>query len=114
MPKGPILSDISRSFTTRENLGIEGVATSIQASICPVINTVTPRVFYWLFLVWIYYNYYRYSRVEKVCFDTFSAYLKQQDYFFVMANLLNEGSDQTGLNGKQQAQKDIDQASEGP
>ena len=114
MPKGPILNDISRSFTTRDSLGIEGVATTIQASICPVINTVTPRVFYWPFLVWIYYDYYRYSEVEKVSFDTFSAYLKRQDYFFVMANLLNEGSDQTGLNGKQQAQKDIDQASKGP
>ena len=38
MPKGPILNDISRSFTTRDSLGIEGVATTIQASICPIIN----------------------------------------------------------------------------
>lgn len=51
MPKGPILNDISKSFTTRDNLGIEGVATTIQASICSIINTVTPRVFYWPFLV---------------------------------------------------------------
>ena len=51
IPKGPILNDISKSFTTRDNLGIEGVATTIQASICPIINTVTPRVFYWPFLV---------------------------------------------------------------
>ena len=114
MPKGPILNDISRSFTTRDSLGIEGVATTIQASICPVINTVTPRVFYWPFLVWIYYDFYRYSGAEKVSFDTFSAYLKRQDYFFVMANLLIEGSDQSGLNGKQQTLRDIDQADNGP
>ena len=114
MPRGPILNDISRSFTTRDSLGIEGVATTIQASICPIINTVTPRVFYWPFLVWIYYDYYRYSGVEKVSSDTFSAYLKRQDYFFIMANLLTEGSDQTGLNGKQQTLKDIDQAPKGP
>ena len=114
MPKGPILNDISRSFTTRDSLGIEGVATTIQASICPIINTVTPRVFYWPFLVWIYYDYYRYSGAEKVNFDTFSAYLKRQDYFFVMANLLIEGSDQSGLNGKQQTTKDIAQNLEGP
>ena len=114
MPKGPILNDISRSFTTRDSLGIEGVATTIQASICPVINTVTPRVFYWPFLVWIYYDYYRYSGVEKVSLDLFSAYLKRQDYFFVMANLLIEGSDQSGLNGKQQTLRDIDQADNGP
>jgi len=44
MPKGPILNDISRSFTTRDSLGIEGVATTIQASICPVIrNGVYPN-----------------------------------------------------------------------
>ena len=114
MPKGPILNDISRSFTTRDSLGIEGVATTIQASICPIINTVTPRVFYWPFLVWIYYDYYRFSGVEKVSSDTFSAYLKRQDYFFIMANLLTEGSDQTGLNGKQQTLKDIDLAPKGP
>ena len=114
MPRGPILNDISRSFTTRDSLGIEGVATTIQASICPIINTVTPRVFYWPFLVWIYYDYYRFSGVEKVSSDTFSAYLKRQDYFFIMANLLTEGSDQTGLNGKQQTLKDIDLAPKGP
>ena len=44
MPKGPILNDISRKFTTRDSLGIEGVVTTIQASICPVINTVTTSV----------------------------------------------------------------------
>lgn len=114
MPKGPILNDISRSFTTRDSLGIEGVATTIQASVCPVINTVTPRVFYWPFLVWIYYDYHRYSGAEKVNFDTFSQYLKRQDYFFVMANLLIEGSDQSGLNGKQQTLRDRDQMPKGP
>lgn len=114
MPKGPILNDISKRFTTRDSLGIEGVATTIQASICPIINTVTPRVFYWPFLVWIYYDYYRYSGVEKAEFDTFSQYLKRQDYFFVMANLLIEGSDRSGLNGKQQTLKDRDKAAEGP
>lgn len=114
MPKGPILNNISKSFTTRDNLGIEGVATTIQASICPVINTVTPRVFYWPFLVWIYYDFYRHSEAEKVTADAFSAYLKRQDYFFVMANLLVDGSDQNGLNGKQQTIKDINQDPDGP
>lgn len=114
MPKGPILNNISKSFTTRDNLGIEGVATTIQASICPIINTVTPRVFYWPFLVWIYYDFYRHSGVEKVTTDAFSAYLKRQDYFFVMANLLVEGSDQNGLVGKQQATLDIQSRPNGP
>ena len=98
MPKGPILNNISKSFTTRDSLGIEGVATTIQASICPIINTVTPRVFYWPFLVWIYYDYYLCFGTEKVDFNAFSQYLKRQDYFFVMANLLIEGSDQSNMN----------------
>lgn len=114
MPKGPILNDISKSFTTRDNLGIEGVATTIQASICPIINTVTPRVFYWPFLVWIYYDYYRYSGIEEINKDTFSDYLKRQDYFFVMANLLVEGSDKSGLVGKQQAAIDENNNNIGP
>ena len=114
MPKGPILNNISKSFTTRDSLGIEGVATTIQASICPIINTVTPRVFYWPFLVWIYYDYYRHSGIEKISFDTFSNYLRRQDYFFVMANLLIEGSDQSGLNGKQQTLRDRYQVPKGP
>ena len=114
MPKGPILNDISKSFTTRDNLGIEGVATTIQAGICPIINTVTPRVFYWPFLVWIYYDFYRYSGIEEITSDTFSNYLKRQDYFFVMANLLVDGSDQNGLVGKQQTTLDIDERKNGP
>lgn len=114
MPKGPILNDISKSFTTRDSLGIEGVATTIQAGICPIINTVTPRVFYWPFLVWIYYDFYRYSGVEKVTSDAFSNYLKRQDYFFVMANLLVDGSDQNGLVGKQQTTLDRDKSPNGP
>ena len=114
MPKGPILNDISKSFTTRDNLGIEGVATTIQAGICPIINTVTPRVFYWPFLVWLYYDFYRYSGVEKVTNDAFSAYLKRQDYFFVLANLLVDDSDQNGLVGKQQTTLDIQKNPKGP
>ncbi len=65
MPKGPILNDISRNFTTRDSLGIEGVAATMQASICPVVNTVTPRAFYWPFLVWLYYDYHRYVAADK-------------------------------------------------
>ena len=55
MPRGPRLNNIAKNFTTRDSLGIEGVATSISADICPIVNTVTPRAFYWPFMVWIYY-----------------------------------------------------------
>lgn len=112
--KGPKLNNIYKNFTTRDSLGIEGVATSIQGEICPVVNTVTPRAFYWPFLVWIYYDFYKYSGIDDHKQSEFSAYLKRQDYFFVLSVLLTENSDQDNLVGKQQAQLDIDNNPTGP
>ena len=107
MPKCPQLNNIAKNFTTRDSLGIESVATSISAEICPIVNTVTPRAFYWPFMVWIYYDFYKYSGIEDHSVRAFDAYLKRQDYFFVLATLLTPGSDQTNLVGKQQTQDDI-------
>jgi hypothetical protein len=112
--KGPKLNNISKSFTTRDSLGIEGVATSIQAEICPIVNTVTPRAFYWPFMIWIYYDFYKYSGIPDHTVDAFDSYLKRQDYFFVLATLLTEGSDQDNLVGKQQSQIDLDKNPSGP
>lgn len=114
MPKGPRLNNISRNFTTRDSLGIEGVATSISREICPVVNTVTPRAFYWPFIVWIYYDFYKYSGLEERTYAAFDKYLKRQDYFFVLATMLIPESDQTNLVGKQQTEKDILNSPNGP
>ena len=57
MEKGPKLNNTIKNFTSRDNLGIEGVSTSIQRELCPIVNTVTPRAFYWIFMVWNYYDY---------------------------------------------------------
>ena len=114
MPRGPRLNDISKSFTTRDSLGIEGVATTIQGEICPIINTVTPRAFYWPFMVWIYYDFYEHSGIKEYNVDAFNNYLKRQDYFFVLATLLTADSDQSGLVGKQQTQLDINDNPSGP
>ncbi len=114
MPRGPKLNTISKNFTTRDSLGIEGVATSIQAEICPIVNTVTPRAFYWPFMIWIYYDFYKYSGILDHTVEAFDAYLKRQDYFFVLATLLTRGSDQDNLVGKQQSQIDIDENPSGP
>ena len=107
MRRGPKLNNISKNFTTRDSLGIEGVAATIQGEICPVVNTVTPRAFYWPFMVWIYYDFYKYSGIEEYNYTAFDKYLKRQDYFFVLATLLTEDSDQAGLVGKQQTEQDI-------
>lgn len=105
--KGPYLNDIKKNFTTRDSLGIEGVAASISADLCPIVNTVTPRAFYWPFMVWIYYDFFKYSGIKDRNISSFDQYLKRQDYFFVMATLLNKGSDRKNLVGITQAEADI-------
>ncbi len=114
MKKGPKLNDISKNFTSRDCLGIEGVAASMQAEICPIVNTVTQRAFYWPFMIWIYYDFYKYSGIPDHTVSAFDSYLKRQDYFFVLATMLNEGSDQNNLVGKQQTQIDIETNPKGP
>lgn len=114
MPRGPRLNNIAKNFTTRDSLGIEGVATSISADICPIVNTVTPRAFYWPFMVWIYYDFYKYSGIEDHTVEVFDKYLKRQDYFFVLSNLITPGSDQVNMVGKQQTKLDIDSNPNGP
>ena len=107
MPKGPHLNDIGRNFTTRDSLGIEGVVFSMSAEICPVVSTVTPRAFYWPFLVWNYYDFYRSTDCSDWNFKNLNYFIKKQDYFFVMAVLSSDGSDQNNLVGKTRALKDI-------
>lgn len=107
MPRGPQLNNIAKNITTRDSLGIESVAASISGEICPVVNTVTPRAFYWPFMVWIYYDFYKYSGIEDHTVKSFDSYLKRQDYFFVLATLLNTGSDRNNLVGITQTQTDI-------
>lgn len=108
MEKGPILNNNSRSFTTRDSLGIESVAASISRELCPIVNTVTPRAFYWPFMVWIYYDFYKYSGIEEHTVEVFDkSYLKRQDYFFVLSQLLVNAEDQYNLVGKQNTEDDV-------
>lgn len=115
MKKGPLLNNNSRKFTTRDSLGIESVAASISRDLCPIVNTVTPRAFYWAFMVWIYYDFHKYSGIEEHTVNVFDkTYLKRQDYFFVLSQLLTESSDQGNLVGKQNSQDDIKKNPDGP
>ena len=114
MPGGPRLNYISRNFTSRDSLGIEGAVTSMEAAICPIVNNQTSRPFYWAFMIWIYYDFYKYSGITEHTSTAFDAYLKRQDYFFVLATLLTKGADRVDLVGKQQSQDDIDQNPNGP
>lgn len=105
----PILNDTTRRFTTRDNLGITGATTSLQAVLCPVINTVTPRAFYWPFMVWNYYEYIeatKEQRRQRDVNDFDKNFLKRNDYFFVLGNLLTN-QDQMNLVGKDNTADDI-------
>ncbi len=107
MTKGPKLNKVNYSFTTRDNLGIESPTASIQADLCPVINTVTPRAFYWPFMVWNYYDYHVNYKTEKKTLSDFNEnFLKKNDYFMVMANLL-ANNDQNNLVGKTKALENL-------
>jgi len=98
--KGPILNDISSNFTTRDSLGIESVAASISGEICPVVTTVTPRAFYWAFATWNYYDFLKNSLLEKNGETFVNKFLRRQDYYFVLSQVLNHAPDQNGLNAK--------------
>ena len=103
MSKGPKLNYTKKkNFTTRDNLGIEGAATSLQAELCPVVNTVTPRAFYWPFMVWNYYDFLTNTNSEKWNLDNFDEpFLRKNDYYFVLSNLMQDGSDRDNLVGKE-------------
>lgn len=109
MAKGPKLNKIGYDFTSRDNLGIESATASIQADLCPVINTVTPRAFYWPFMTWNYYDYHvNYNTEKKTVEDFDKNFLKKNDYFMVLANLLTPNHDEVNLVGKTRAIENID------
>lgn len=97
--KGPRLNNISRNFTTRDSLGIEGVATSISAEICPIVNTVTPRPFYWSFITWCYYDFYNNCDVKDRSSDNVYKYVKMQNYFLALASNLTNSEEVNRFTG---------------
>ena len=113
MHKGPKLNNFTTIFTTRDSLGVESVATSMSAELCPVINTVTPRPFYWAFMCWIYYDYYKNVKVKRRTYKNFDQFLKRQDYFFVLSQLLIENSDKNNLVGTRKILENIEKNTTG-
>jgi len=113
MPKGPRFNNTSDQFTTRDSLGIESATASIQGELCPVVTTVTPRAFYWIFAVWNYYDFYTNYVGKKETYDDFDKpFLKKNDYFFALSNILAQAKDQSGLAGIDKARTDSE--SDGP
>ena len=99
MAKGPRLNNISRNFTARDSLGIEGVATSISAEICPIVNTVTPRPFYWAFITWCFYDFYNNCDPKDRSADNVYKYVKMQNYFLALSSDINNTDGTNGFTG---------------
>ncbi len=113
--KGPKINYTKRSFTTRDNLGINAAGTSYQAELCPVVNTVTPRAFYWMFAVWNFYDYWQnYHTAKRTWKDFEENFQKRNDYFFILANLLTENSDRDNLVGKDNCMALLKKYGDGP
>ena len=111
----PHLNNINYNFSSRDCLGIESVSASISAELCPIVNTVTPRAFYWPFMTWIYYDFLKNSGITDRKVSTFDEdFLKHQDYYFVLASIIDNHPDDYNLVGKQITKQDYKDNPEGP
>ena len=114
----PVFNNTQYNFSSRDCLGIESVAATISAELCPIVNTVTPRAFYWPFMVWIYYDFYKNSGITERDISVFDkSFLKCQDYYFVLATIIDKPADhpdQRNLVGKQNTTHDYEENQEGP
>lgn len=117
--RGPKLNDRSARSTNRDNLGITSAQTALQNILCPVVNTVTYRAFYWPFLVWNYYNCINNNPKETISKGSFASifnkeYVKKNDFFFVMGILIAKGINQQNLAGIDNCADIIDNNKNGP
>lgn len=116
--KGPQLNDHTPNTTNRDNLGITGAQTTLQAELCPVVNTVTYRAFYWIFLTWNYYDFYQYSGETDFSRNAGTRfnedYVKKNDYYFVLGNLINNNPDTKNLVGIEKTTNDLSTNNSGP
>ena len=114
----PLINNTEMHFSPRDCLGIESVAASISGILCPIVNTVTPRAFYWPFMAWIYYDFYTNSGITEHKVTVFDEeFLKRQDYFFVLSTIIDkpkDHSDQINLVGKEITSDDYKNNPDGP
>ena len=108
MAKGPRLNNISRNFTTRNSLGIDEVANSISGELCPIVNSVTPRPFYWAFITWCYYDYYSNCNSEDRSESNVNEYIKMQNYFLALASNLSGPRETNGFTGADNIKSNTD------
>ena len=112
MSRGPQINNTKKSFTIINNLGINGVSSTIAGKLCPIITNVTPRVFYWSFLIWIYYDF-RNTNFNEKNYRSFYKHLRRQDYYFILSNLLTPEADKENIVGKEKILESISKNTSG-
>jgi len=100
MANQPTINKTKKAFTTRDSVGIESASTTISREICPVVNTVTPRPFYWAFIAWCYYDWYKNSGKNKKRKEV-NEYIRKTNYFIALGNLLANGYQEASYTGSQ-------------
>jgi len=98
-----------KTVNGEDHLGIRYVAINISDALQPGITSITPRARYWSFFAWVIYDfiqsdYSQDSRFERTL-SNFKKYLKQQECFFIFANIavseLNPTESSTSIFGLQ-------------
>ena len=106
--KGPKISSTKRNFTTRDSLGIDGVATSISNYVCPIVTTVTPRPYFWAFVMWCYYDYYNNVSKENRTKSNVYKYIKKNNYFIALGSILTGRTEINTYPGIDHISRDLD------
>lgn len=104
--RGPLFNKNITKETTRDNLGINSVFSSMTADLCPVINTVTPSPFYWTFLSWVYYDAHENAHIKLTDTRLYREYIRRQEFYMILACVLAYKDDEINkpLNGKDNVQ----------
>ena len=88
----PRLNDPEYSkIVGEDHLGIRYVAINMSDSLQPGITSITPRARYWSFFAWVLYDFIKMDFSEDKRFEktlsNFKSYLKQQECFYIYANI---------------------------
>ena len=103
---GPRLNDPEYSkIVGEDHLGIRYVAINMSDSLQPGITSITPRARYWSFFAWVLFDFINMDfsvdkRFEKTI-SNFKSYLKQQECFFIYANIAVNEAHNYNIDGLQ-------------
>ena len=107
MFNGPVFNNIKIDSTDRSNLGIEETINGMQEHLCQAISSQTEYPFYFVFLIWCFYDYK--MNVSNSVFDEseFWKYVFRQNYYFSLS-FINNDWNTLGVIGSRNIRRKID------